>query len=606
VERDIDLGNAHEYVLPLAARTYLFLEISPVGVDIDASLLDPGGKPVASMDGRAGFGNARLLALITNSPGNYRLRVTTRGERAFSGHYELEARGLRPAEAGDEVRVEAIRRLAEGRRLRGDAKSRGKSLAKLKEALARWQSVKDGTGEVESLAEIGGLYADQGEHREAMHWHQRALERAREIRNAEGEAWALGNLGNCYLEMTQYDSSIASYKKAVNAWEQIGRITEKAFALQSLGKAYRAKGVPEEGLRAFKEALGLQEKTRDFAEQAHTLSGIGAIYFDQGNITEALKVWEQALGFSQAVGDGASEAILDLDLGSIYYRRGQFQRSVEALTNLVEKINPNDAGHALYNLGGIYLDLGDLDKALENYQRALAAFRKAKKTREQVGPLVGIGTILQRQGNPRAALKQYDEARKSLAEESWMIPHYVGLAQLALEQPGQALQSFQRALKMAQNTQERSSEASTLLAMGTAYRALGELDRAAEYFGQAIQLGNDIEYPSVVPPSLLRRAKLRRDQGRLEEAKADIEAALDIIESTRRNIAGQQIRMGYSASKQTYYEFYIDLLMQLNQLHPDGEYRILPWRPASGLVREVCSTCWRRAGSMSATGSTAS
>ena len=575
VARDIDLGNTHEYVLPLAARTYIFLEISPTGVDVDASLLDPGGKPAASTDGRAGFGNARLLALVTSSPGNYRLRVTTHGAHALSGHYELEARALRPAEAGDEIRVEAVRRLAEGRRFRGDEKSREKALTKLKEALSLWKSVKDGTGEVESLAEIGGLYADHGEHQEAMRWHQMALQRAQESRYAKGEAWARGNLGNCYLEKTQYDSSITSYEAAIKSWDQIGRIPEKAFALQSLGKVYRAKGVPEKALEAFKEALSLQEKSRDFSEQAHTLSGIGAIYFDQGNITEALKVWEQALGFSQAVGDGESEAILDLNLGSIYYRRGQLQRSVEILTNLIERIDPKDAGHAFYSLGGIYLDLGDLDKALENYQRALAAYRQTKKIDDQISALVGIGTTLQRQGNPRAALKQYDEARKLLPEESWMISHHVGLAQLALEEPGQALRSFQRALKVAQATQQRSFEASTLLAMGTACHVLGELDRAAEYLGKAIQLGNDIEYPSVVTPSLLRRAKLRRDQGRLEEAKTDIEAALDIIESTRRNIAGQQIRMGYSASKQNYYEFYIDLLMQLDQLHPDGEYRYL-------------------------------
>ncbi len=575
VARDIDLGNTHEYVLPLAARTYLFLEILPVGVEIDASLLDPEGKPVAAADGRAGFGILRLLALVTSTPGSYRLRVTTHGKHAFSGHYELEARALRPAEAGDKIRVEAVRRLAEGRRLRGDAESREKALTKLKEALSLWESVKDAPGEVESLAEIGGLYADHGEHQEAMRWHQKALQRAQESRYAKGESWALCNLGNCYLEMAQYDNSIKLYKSAITSWEQIGRISEKAFALQGLGKAYRTKGAPGEALNAFKEALSLQEKARDFAGQAHALSGIGAIYYDQGNITEALKVWEQALGFSRAVGDTNGEAILDLDLGSIYYRRGQFQRSVETLTSLVERIDPKDAGHAFYNLGGIYLDLGDLDKALENYQSALAAARQAKKINEQISSLVGIGTTLQRQGNPRAALKQYDEARKLLPEESWMIPHYVGLAQLALEEPGQALQSFQRALKVARATQQRTSEASTLLAMGTAYHALGELDRAAEYFGQAIQLGNDTEYPSVVTPSLLRRAKLRRDQGRLEEARADIEAALDIIESTRRNIAGQQIRLGYSASKQTYYEFYIDLLMQLDQLHPDGEYRYL-------------------------------
>ena len=364
-------------------------------------------------------------------------------------------------------------------------------------------------------------------------------------------------------------------------------------------------GDPKDALNAFQAALSLEVADRDFAEQAHSLSGIGALYFDQGNITAALKLWEQALGFSQAIGDTASVAVLELDLGSIYYRRGQLQRSVEALTSLEGKIDPKNAGFAFYNLGGVYLDLGDLDRALENYQRSLAAYRQAKKTKEQADALVGIGTTLQRLGDPSAALKRYADARKLLAEEPWTLPHHVGLAQLALGKPGEALQSFRRALGVAQKMEDRSSEASTLLAMGTAFRALGDLDRAADSFGQAIELGNRIEYQSVVPPSLLRRAMLRQDQGRLDEARTDIEEALSIIESTRRNIAGQQIRTGYSASKQAYYEVLHRPSDAARPPPPRGsDTARSPWKPASAPARGVCSIFWRRGGSTSATGST--
>jgi hypothetical protein len=51
-----------------------------------------------------------------------------------------------------------------------------------------------------------------------------------------------------------------------------------------------------------------------------------------------------------------------------------------------------------------------------------------------------------------------------------------------------------------------------------------------------------------------------------------IESALNIIEKLRARITTQQLRSSYFASVRDYYDFYIDLLMQLNRLHPEDGY----------------------------------
>ncbi|MDY7014527.1 MAG: CHAT domain-containing protein, partial [Cyanobacteriota bacterium] len=51
-----------------------------------------------------------------------------------------------------------------------------------------------------------------------------------------------------------------------------------------------------------------------------------------------------------------------------------------------------------------------------------------------------------------------------------------------------------------------------------------------------------------------------------------IEAALNIIESLRANVASSELRSTFFASKQDYYQFYIDLLMQRHDLDPARGY----------------------------------
>jgi CHAT domain-containing protein len=53
---------------------------------------------------------------------------------------------------------------------------------------------------------------------------------------------------------------------------------------------------------------------------------------------------------------------------------------------------------------------------------------------------------------------------------------------------------------------------------------------------------------------------------------AKIEAAIQIIESLRDKIIGQELRSSYFASVQEYYEFYRDLLMRLHKLKPSAGY----------------------------------
>lgn len=559
-------GQTREYRASLGAGTFLFVEIRQVGVDVEAMLVSPGGELLARAAGAEGPGSTEMLALIVTAGGDHRLVVTPRGPAA-AGHFDLKVQDLRPAEEGDETRVEAIRALAEARHLRAQEgpESGSLALARAQQASSLWEKVGDGWGEVEALTEIALIHSSEGKIQEALAWHGKALAKARASGYAEGEASAMANMAYCKLQLKSYGESAALYRQALEKWREIGSVSEQGFMFQGLGKVYYRERDYDRALSAFQESLRLEREARDPAQQSAALTSIGTIHFARGDFSDALKAFEEARDLSRSVGDTSGELLSEGNIAGIYTRRGQLQKAVETYTRLVGRVKPQGEGVLFNNLGAAYLDLGDPERALENYQRSRAAYHAFQDTDGEAAASIAIGWTRQVLGDPRAALKEYEAARGLMREESWDLPHFVGLAQLALGEAEKARQSLERALEIARASRSRSREAQTLLALGSAHRALGQTGASVDSVTQVIALGTEIQYPSVIAPAFLARATALREEGRLAEAKTDAENAIEIIESTRRNIAGQQIRTGYFSSKRNYYDFYIDLLMRLAQ-----------------------------------------
>ncbi|MEE8523474.1 MAG: CHAT domain-containing protein, partial [Thermoanaerobaculia bacterium] len=67
-------------------------------------------------------------------------------------------------------------------------------------------------------------------------------------------------------------------------------------------------------------------------------------------------------------------------------------------------------------------------------------------------------------------------------------------------------------------------------------------------------------------------ARVERSRGHLDLALQHTEEALEIIEALRRLPPGGDLRSAYFATKQNYYDFYVDLLMELADQRSDPEY----------------------------------
>lgn len=566
-------GETQRFHFHLKDRTFLLLEVPQRVVGLSSRILNEEGEEVAAGEGADGPDSPRLV-LSGEGGGVYRLEVAARGLPKVRGSYELAVQELRPAVARDELRVKAAHALAEGRRLLTKGRP-AEALQRFQASLDAWRGAADRRGEAEALAGMGDLQRKQQACKAALDWYERALDLSRKSEWKGGEATILSNQGLCNVQLGYFDEAIRSYQASLEIWERNGGPYEQAAALEALGYGYLSQQDPQAALPVLQRALPLAEAAGDLERQAHLISDIGSAQYFGGHPSEALDTYQKALALSRAVGDQEVTRSVESNLGALYHLKGQLQKAVDMYTRLIADSPPSDQGKLHYNLGSVYLNLGEPEKALKNYELSRQSFLRSGDRGQEVNALTGIGVAHQRMGDPQAAFAFLEQARRGLAKPSWNILHNLGLARYTAGNPTEALPLLEQALKIARESHTPEYEALTLLALGSVQRDLRKPDLAAAQLSQAISLGKSIDSPAIVAPALLQRAILRRDQGRLAAARQDAEQALEIVESTRQSIAGQQIRTSFFATRRSFYDFYIHLLLDLDRARPGERYGAL-------------------------------
>lgn len=339
-------------------------------------------------------------------------------------------------------------------------------------------------------------------------------------------------------------AAIQSWESALQQWEAENNSAQVAIALNWLGLAYRELGEYEQSLEQYRQLLPLTQKSQDQHTEASTLMAMAQVYAKQGQYQTALDHFDQALPLWEAVKFKTGEAATLNNLGLLYLDLGEPEQSLEYYDRSVKLLetldNPRDKAATFNNRGQAYSTQGDLDQALQDYNQALNLWSQAKNKRGQAATLNNIGFVKARSGEFDAALNLYNQA----------FPLW--------EEVG-----------------DRSGTASTLNNICVVKTQQGQLAAAMEFCQKALDIRQEIGDRPKQALSLLRIAQIQRQQGDLDRSLETIEQALEIIETLRRNVVSQDLRTSFFATKREYYEFYIDLLMELDQQRPNQGYKAL-------------------------------
>jgi len=352
------------------------------------------------------------------------------------------------------------------------------------------------------------------------------------------------NLGYNREALAQYERAIAIFEAAAQqaTGENLQTAqTWQARTLGSMGFAYDSLGEKSRALEYYNQALPLLRAVGDRGGEANTLNNMGLVYDSLGEKSRALEYYNQALPLRRAVGDRRGEAATLAGIGAVYDDLGEKSRALEYFNQALPLSrsvgNRSVEAATLNNIGLVYDSLGEKSRALEYYNQALPIVRAVGNRSGEATTLTNIGQV-------------YD----SLGEKS------------------RALEYFNQALPLSRVVGNRSGEANTLNNIGVVYNSLGEKSRALDYYNQALPLYKAVGDISGEANTLRNSAWVHRDQGQLTTALENIQAAIALIEQLRSATPPGELRQTYFATVQDYYQFYLDLLMELHQQQPNQGY----------------------------------
>ncbi|MBI3949049.1 MAG: CHAT domain-containing protein [Acidobacteria bacterium] len=393
--------------------------------------------------------------------------------------------------------------------------------------------------------------------------------------------------GEHRLEVSPHEAKAppARYRIRIEDVRDTTQQDKKRFAAERIfeeGRQGRIQGTAESLRKAnekFEEALTLWRAVGFRAGETGTLNNLGIVNYSLGENQKALEYWGQLLLFRRAEGNRGAEADTLDNIGLVYYYMGEYQRALDCFSQALSVWRAMGSrwaeSYSLNSIGGTYYALGQYEKSLDYHNQALQLRRALGDRFGEAGTLNLMGRVHLSVGEKEKALEYYEQALRlgraigNRVREADAL-RGIGKVHQGLGEVQKALEYYDQALPLARARGDRRGEASTLTSIGEAYYSLGEYEKALSYYGEALPLCRAMADRSVEAVALAGIARVERARGNLTEARAQIEAALTIIESLRSSVASQELRTSYFASKGNHYGFYTDLLMRLHQRQPSA------------------------------------
>ncbi len=430
---------------------------------------------------------------------------------------------------------------------------------------------------------------------------------------------ALANLGALQQRAERYEEATATLERASEAYQALGQKDGVSRALTSLGATFERWLKTDKALEAFRRAIKTQEEIGGQSGIGDLERKIGRVHYQYlEDYAEAEAHFAAARDAYRAAKNAAGEDEARLELGLVAERRGELEASKKAYSEVLDRASARKdraiEGKATLFLANTAWLSGD-------YQSAFARVREARR----IGAETGSARLdfLARSTEGLLHWTLNDLARGvALQEEALLLArgldspideasthNNLGILFRSAREFDRALASFERALAIDRRIGSRWGQAYDLRNIGLTHLQSGEISRAREPLESAVALSREIgdrvngakaelalaEFHRLqggragAPAGSLRDAKngfaralaqaeashlpevawrahrglalLARDAGEIATAKAQLDAAIGVVENLRGSIKVEELKNGFIADKLDLYDDAIRLAL---------------------------------------------
>ncbi|MBC1224702.1 CHAT domain-containing protein [Nostoc sp. UCD121] len=470
-----------------------------------------------------------------------------------------------------------------------------KALDYHRQALEIYRQTKDLFKQADTLSSIGLVYSSRGDSSSAEKYIQQALELQKtvqkeleqDVKSQIKQIIILKKIAISYFWLGDTQQQIYYLNQGRIIAHELGKTQKEADIISSIGLAYYLLGETQKAKDNFTQALKLQTEIKDFQGEAKTLVNIASIHRQSGEFQQALDILNQALEISKQKQDSSLEGEILSNISDVYRDLGAYGLSIEKSKEVLaiyQQSNPSLVVNALDYIGVAYLASCFNQKKPEDCRQTLDYSNQALKYAHEKASVFDEISILGSITKAYELLEHYPQAIENAEKALELSRKYnlkdkeetaLALLSAAYEGAGdhqKALDASKQSLSLSQQLGDLTSQATVYKIQGKIYISMKQPQQAIEVYNQELKLAQQIGDTDHQTYPLYKIAIIERDRGNLNQAKTQIESAINIIETTRSKVNSNDLRTSYFATVQDYYKFYIDLLMQLHKKDPSKGY----------------------------------
>src|SRR4051794_28199759 len=407
--------------------------------------------------------------------------------------------------------------------------------------------------------------------------HRRATAADRQRARAEAELARAHELRRTQ-EPKACRAGVVLYESAQRGFADLGLPRRRGEALFGLGQLQRyCLHDYDAALQAFTRAEPLSSGAPAF--EVLVRLNLGELRYFLGDLDGAISADRQALALSQQLGDRVHEAQAASNLGLPLHLRGHYDEAATYFDRALALWRPGDEPDkralTLLNRGHLHLQLGEVDAAREQFGEALPLFRQAKDRNYEAATWNALGILALNTERPGEALEPLRAAlalRPPGTRGRAVTLATLGAAYRQLGRLEEARRAYEEALPIFRGLGSIREQANCLGNLGRLEAAAGQYAAALDHFNHALAMFRGLADPPGMAWALEGEAWVLRRRGDLEAARGLMEEALASVERHRFSQASYTTRADFFATRQSSYDFLIDLLMEMHQKAPGAGY----------------------------------
>lgn len=398
--------------------------------------------------------------------------------------------------------------------------------------------------EAEGIFHQGEKLRVAKEWQQALERYEKFLEVSRSAGDRPGEALALYRIGWMQQNLDDWPLALETLARSINIYREIGDARGEAAVLNKRGGILYAMERQDEALAAHERALNLSRSAGNPYEEAGSLNNIGAVHYRAGRSGQAIETYNLALPLFRKLGSRKNEMTTLLNLGGLYLSQNQSLKAREALEQVISIAEQEEETErlamALSSLGELELRENLFDSARGRLDRALDIQKTLRDSPGQAVTLVSLGNLSLKTGELDHAQAFNEEAlaifrRLGDPQGEAIVLSNLGRIQFEREADGNAVKRHREARALFERIGDRSGIASNR-------------------FGAAQSLARMKDF---------------------DAARQELEEGVQHTESLRAEASSLDFRAAFFASKQHYWDLYIDVLMQMARQKSDPGLELL-------------------------------